>query len=241
MLLRKQRLVKGVSYANHQDAGAPATTAKAYDAQKADELILVDIDAAREGRGPDLEAVRAVARNCMSPLTVGGGIVSPEIGRSCLGSGADKLCVNSTALAKPSLIEELAHAFGSQAVALALDLVRDRHGWLIYDHLKGTCFEQPWQDWVVMALRLGAGEIKLTSVDREGTRTGLDIQLWQAARAIGDVPMILEGGAGSLDHLAHAMTEGVDSIAIGTMLVFSDNNIIQLKRHLKNIGFPIRM
>lgn len=241
LLLRGGRLVKGDSFADHVDAGSPGTTARAYDAQRADELIVLDIDASREGRPPDLQALGEVAANCMTPIAFGGGIATVEVARSCLALGADKICLNHAARTCPSLISDLANTFGSQAVVLCLDLLRDGDDWAVFDHVSSTCVELSWRQQLAQAAVLGAGEIKLTAVDREGKRCGLDVELWRAARRVVDLPMILEGGAGSLDHLAEAMSGGADSLAIGTMLVFSDNNIIQLKRYLSNAGHSIRL
>lgn len=241
LLLRQGRLVKGCSFTGHRDAGAPGTTARAYDAQGADELILIDIDATREGRGPDLRSVAEVARNCRTPLTVGGGVASVEIAAACFRAGADKLCLNSTALARPSLIAELAQVYGRQAIVLGVDVIKEGADWRLFDHRNAKSSALDWRGWIDRAVGLGAGEVRLVSVDREGSRQGLDLELWAAARSVASVPMILEGGAGTLDHLAQAMLRGVDSVALGTMLVFSDNNIVQLKRRLKNAGLAMRL
>jgi imidazole glycerol-phosphate synthase subunit HisF len=241
LLVRGQRLVKGVTYADWRDAGNPQTTVRAYNAQKADEIILMDIDASQEQRGPDLDIVRAVASECEMPLTVGGGIKTPDAAAACLSAGADKIAVTSAAFEVSGLIEEMAHRFGAQAVVVGLDIIADGENEALYDHCTRSSRKA---DWVALARTMvarGAGEFRLMSVDREGTRCGLNVDLYRRLRAAVDVPIILEGGAGTLDHLLEAMNEGVDSVAIGTMLVFSDNNLVQVKRHLRNAGHDIRL
>lgn len=242
LLLRNGRLVKGVAFANQRDAGNPPTTLRAYAAQKADEAILLDIDATLHGRGPDLETVRNAARECSMPLTVGGGIASVAVAKQCLDNGADKICLNAAALDRPELIGECSQTFGSQAVVVAIDLVRNGSSHALFDHRTRRAMpDRDWRGWLAEAARLGAGEIRLMDASREGGRQGYNTDLFAQARTITDLPIILEGGAGTLDHLVAAMAAGADALALGTMLVFSDNNIIQVKRFLKNAGYPIRL
>ena len=242
LLLRGGRLVKGVAYDGHRDAGRPDTTARVHNAQGADELLLLDIDASREQRGPDLAGVAAVAHTCFMPLTVGGGIRSLDIARQCLEAGADKICVTTAALDDPGLIGRLAHVLGAQAVVLGLDVIRTPQGRRLYDHRARRAVEgTSWQDWLKRAAGEGAGEVRLMAVEREGTRAGLDMELLAEASALVEVPLILEGGAGSLDQVAAAMKGGADAVALGTMLVFSDNNIFMVKGFLKNAGLEIRL
>jgi cyclase len=241
LLVRRARLVKGVAFAAHRDAGAPASTARAHNAQGADEIILLDIDASREGRGPDLDVVAAVAKEIMVPLTVGGGISSVATARACLNAGADKVCLTTAALDAPQLVTEMARTFGAQAIVVGVDIVRTADGPRLFDHRRGTAIsDRDWLAWAHEATSRGAGEIRLAAVDREGARSGLDTDLWRAARGQLHVPLILEGGAGSLEHLAEAMLAGVDSIALGTMLVFSDNNLVKLRRYLGTAGCSMR-
>lgn len=240
MLLKCGRLVKGVAFAEHRDAGKPATTARAYNAQKADEVLLIDIAGSDSPGGPDLDTLTAVASECQIPVTFGGGIASLATARECLRRGADKIYVNRHALRCPSLIGELARGLGSQAVVLGLDLVATTDGdWRLRE--VGLARDRSWREWLAEGVGRGAGEIRLMSVSREGTRSGLDVALYKAAIGLVDVPVVLEGGAGTLADVERAMREGVDAVALGTMLVFSDNNIVQVKRHLKNAGFPIRL
>jgi len=242
LLLRKGRLVKGVAYADHRDAGRPETTARVHNAQGADELLLLDIDAGREGREPDFATVAAVARSCLMPLTVGGGIRTLETAHRCMEAGADKICLTSTALDDPGLIGRLAQIFGAQAIVLGIDVITTARGRRLYDHrTRGPVEGIAWDEWLKRGVGEGAGEVRVMAVDREGTRTGLDTALLADASALVEVPVIIEGGAGSLDQVAAAMRAGADAIALGTMLVFSDNNIHKVKSFLRNAGLAVRL
>jgi cyclase len=239
--MRAERLVKGVRFADHRDAGAPATTARAHSAQGADEIALLDIDASRAGREPDYLLLAAVAREIQVPLTYGGGVCSTDIAHRCLEGGADKVCLTTTALDRPSLLGEIARIYGEQAVVIGIDVVGEAGRWRLYNHrLRRPLSSPSLQDWVRNAIDAGAGEIRLTSVEREGSRAGLDVRLWNEVRKRVDVPMILEGGAGTLEHVAEAMQAGVDSVGLGTMLVFSDNNLVKVRRYLGGVGIGVR-
>ncbi|MCC6642213.1 MAG: nitronate monooxygenase [Deltaproteobacteria bacterium] len=242
LLLRGGRLVKGAAFADHRDAGSPSTTARVHDAQGADELILLDIDASREQRDPDFASFAAVARACFMPLTVGGGIRSVDTAHRCLAAGADKLCLTTSAHDAPRRIGELAHIFGAQAIVLGVDVVRTPAGRFLYDHRSHRPLEAPaWDEWLRRGVGEGAGEVRLLTVDREGRRTGLDTELLAEASERVDVPIILEGGAGTLDQVATAFRAGAEAIALGTMLVFSDNNIHKVKSFLRNAGLELRL
>lgn len=241
LLLRGGRLVKGESFRNHRDAGAPPSTARAHNAQGADELVVLDIDANREARAPDLEIFRAIASEIQIPLTVGGGVRDVATARQAMDAGADKIMVTTTALDRPELITELAELFGRQAVVLGVDVLMNDDGGTLFDHRTGkTAGSGDWLAWMRDGIRRGAGEIRLMAVDREGARSGLALALHARARTSVNVPIILEGGAGTLDHLTQAMAAGADSLALGTMLVFSDNNLVKLKRVLAQAGHPMR-
>ena len=241
LLLRGGRLVKGTAFGAHRDAGAPASTARAHNAQGADELVVLDIDAGREGRGPDLDALAAVGNEIQIPMTAGGAIASVETARAVMAAGADKICVTTTALDRPELLTELAEHFGRQAVVLGIDVHGEGAGARLFDHRSGSeARNGDWLAWLTEGVARGAGEIRLMAVDREGSRRGFDLGLFSAARRAVNVPIILEGGAGGLDHLGEAMAAGADSLALGTMLVFSDNNLVKLKRVLAQAGHPMR-
>ncbi len=242
LLLRGGRLVKGITFAGHKDAGNPGTTAKAHDAQGADEMILLDIDAAREGRNPDAAAIHRVARECSMPLTVGGGICGIDGGRACMEAGADKLCLTAAILDDPGVIDGLAHVFGAQAVVAGIDVITAGGAPRLYDHRSGEAIAGvDLLEWTAEAVGRGVGEIKLMAVDREGGRTGMATELLHTFMDRFNVPIILEGGAGSLKDLDAALTAGADALALGAMLVFSDNNIVKIKRYLAGKGHNVRL
>ena len=240
LLLRRGRLVKGRRYAGHRDAGNPTTVTRAHNAQDADELLLIDIDATREGRGPDVCAIANVADECGMPLTVGGGIRDLATASACMAIGADKLLVTSAALDRPALIGELARVFGSQAVVVGIDVSGSAGRWQLYDHRVAAPTGPPVADWIARAVNEGAGELRLIAVDREGTRNGFDLELLALAQSLVRVPIVLEGGAGSLEHCDAALRAGADGIALGTMLVFSDNNLVKIGRYLSSCGHRMR-
>ncbi|MEG3618549.1 imidazole glycerol phosphate synthase cyclase subunit [Magnetovibrio sp. PR-2] len=242
LLLKGHRLVKGKQFADWEDSGRADTTAKAHNAQGADELVLLDIEASREQRAPDLEMISKVAMECFMPLTVGGGVDSLGVAHQCFEAGADKVCITTTALDNPDLISELANTYGRQAILLGVDVKRVDDRWELYDfRTQKTEPEKTWEDWLTEGVARGAGEVRLMSVDREGERIGMDLDLLQRARAMVDVPVILEGGAGTLDHLAEAFQAGADAVCAGTMLIFSDNNLVKVKRYLASQGIDMRL
>jgi cyclase len=234
-------LVKGVRFTDHRDAGSPHTTARAHNAQGADELLLIDIDGFRGGCGPDMEAVSKVARECFMPLTVGGGITSVALARNAFEAGADKILVNGGALDAPSLVQELATSYGSQAIVVAIDVVGGPGVYRLFDHRSRSVLDRPWLDWLKQAADLGAGEVRLMAVDREGARSGMDLGLFEVARRQIDLPIILEGGAADLGDLSAAMRAGVDAVGVGTLLVFADNNLVKVRRYLAGDGHEMRI
>lgn len=239
--MRGGRLVKGVRFAGHVDAGAPATTCRAHSAQGADELLLLDIDASRNNRPPDFAALADVAAEAQVPLTFGGGLTDISLIRRALEMGADKICLTTSAIDRPGLIAEAAQLFGAQAVVVGIDVTMHAGNPMLFDHRTGRELDAPTLDaWVSQAVGHGAGEIRLCNVDREGTRSGLDIALFERIRKLVNVPIILEGGAGSLPDVADAMKQGADSIALGTLLVFSDNNLVKVRRYLGEHGLRVR-
>ncbi|WP_161973866.1 imidazole glycerol phosphate synthase subunit HisF [Hwanghaeella grinnelliae] len=242
MLLSKNRLVKGTRYAEYRDAGSAKTTARAYNAQGADEIFLLDIDASKENREPDFETIAAAALECFVPLTVGGGISSLDIADRCFKSGADKICLTSTARSNPALIDGIAHRYGSQATVIGIDVWNEDGTYLLYDHLTGRpTRDLSLEDWLDQVIDLGAGELRVMDVSREGTREGLNTDLYDKVRTRVSVPVILEGGAGTLSQVAEALSAGVDAVALGTLLVFSDNNIRKIKHYMRHEKLPVRL
>lgn len=242
LLLKGGRLVKGVAYRDWKDAGHPVATARAHNAQGADEILLVDTEASVLGRPPDMATLAAVAAVSFIPLTVGGGIRDIETARQCIAGGADKVMVTTGPLDRPELIDALARDLGQQAIVIGIDTTEDESGSRhLYDHRSSVAIaDRGWLEWMKEAVDRGAGEVRLMAAGREGRRNGLDLMLHAEASAAVSVPVILEGGAGSLADLDRGFSSGVDAIALGTMLVFSDNNIVKLKQYLINRGHPVR-
>ena len=235
------RVVKGVNFVNLRDAGDPVEAARAYDAAGADELVFLDITATFEARSIMLDIVKRVAESVFIPFTVGGGVRSLEDARALLLAGADKVSVNSAAVRRPELITELARHFGSQAVVLAIDAKRKGDAWEVY--VKGG--REPTGldavEWAKEGERLGAGEILLTSMDKDGTKEGYDLALTRAvAEAVG-IPVIASGGAGRMEHFLEAFQEGrADAALAASVFHFGEIPIPKLKRYLKARGVPVR-
>ncbi len=236
------RVVKGVNFVNLVDAGDPVEAAVAYDESGADELVFLDITATHENRPLVLEMVRRVAERVFIPFTVGGGVRSLEDARALLLAGADKVSVNSAAVARPKLIRELAEHFGSQAVVLAIDAKRVGPGrWEVYvaGGRKPTGLDAV--AWAREGERLGAGEVLLTSMDADGTKAGYDLELTRAvAEAVG-IPVIASGGAGAPEHFAEVFEEAAaDAALAASVFHFGEIPIPELKRYLARRGIPMR-
>ena len=239
------RVVKGVSFVDLRDAGDPIEAAKAYDEAGADELCFLDITASHEGRETLLDLVRRTADSIFLPLTVGGGVRSVEDVRRLLLSGADKVAINSSAVARPELIREVAERFGSQAVVVAVD-ARARPapegGWEVHTHggRRGTGTDAV--EWAQRAAELGAGEILLTSMDRDGTRKGYDVELTRAVAEAVPVPVIASGGVGSLEHLYEGFAVGrADAVLAASIFHFGEHTVPEAKRYLAERGVPVRL
>jgi cyclase len=235
------RVVKGVNFVALRDAGDPVEQARAYDAAGADELCFLDISASHEGRGTLLDIVRRTASVCFMPLTVGGGVRTADDARALLLAGADKVAVNSAAVARPEVVAEIAERFGSQCVVASVDARARPGGWEVFTHggRRATGI-----DAVAHAVRLselGAGEILVTSMDRDGTRDGYDLAL---TRAIADrvrVPVVASGGVGTLDHLVAGVTEGgASAVLAASIFHFGEATIADAHHALAAAGVPVR-
>ena len=237
------RVVKGVKFIDLRDAGDPVECAAAYDAAGADELCFLDISASHEGRGPMLDAVRRTAEACFLPLTVGGGVRSTDDLRQMLLAGADKVAINTTAVQNPAIISEAASRFGSQCVVVAVDARRAGPGqWEIFTHggRKATTLDAV--GFAVDAVRRGAGEILLTSMDRDGTGEGFDIELTRAVSKAVSVPVIASGGVGTLAHLVEGVREGgASAVLAASIFHFGTYSIAQSKAALAGAGIPMRI
>ncbi|CAB4925630.1 unannotated protein [freshwater metagenome] len=236
------RVVKGTNFVDIRDAGDPVELAERYDAAGADELVFLDITATHERRDTVAELARRTADNVFIPFTIGGGIRSIEDAQAVLDAGADKVSVNSAALARPELLDELAGRFGAQCVVLAVDAKQtpDGDGWEAYvaGGRKPTGLDAV--AWCAQAVERGAGEILLTSMDRDGTNDGYDLPLTSAVAAAVSVPVIASGGAGTLDHLIDALRAGADAVLCASIFHYGTYTIAEAKAHLAAAGIAVR-
>lgn len=241
--VNKGRVVKGVNFVNLRDTGDPAEIAALYDKAGADELTLLDITATTEGRKTIIDVVRKVAGKISIPLAVGGGISSAEDFRILLEAGADKVSINSAAVKRPELIAEVAELFGSQRVVVAIDarMRQDNSGWDTYINGGTTNTGIDTVEWAIEAAKKGAGEILLTSMDRDGTKSGYDIELLKAVTESVDIPVTASGGAGTLEHFYDAIVKGgADAILAASLFHFREVEIEELKEYLSNRGVKVR-
>jgi cyclase len=241
--VRDGRVVKGVSFVALRDAGDPVEHARRYDAEGADEITLLDITASHEARGAMLDVVAKTAEVTFTPLTVGGGIRALEDVRALLSAGADKVSINSSAVKTPDLVRRASDAYGAQAIVVAIDAKR-RHtlGWEVFVQGGRQATGLDVVAWAVEAVRLGAGEILLTSMDRDGSKAGYDIELTRAVADAVPVPVIASGGVGSLDDLRAGLVEGHASAVLAAS-IFHDgtHSIAEAKRYLARAGVPVRL
>ncbi len=237
------RVVKGINFVNLRDAGDPVEQAKIYDQMGADELVFLDISATPEGHKTTLDVVRSIAEQVFLPLTVGGGIRQVEDIRKTLLSGADKVSINSAAVKDPSLLTEGASRFGNQCIVLAIDAKRrEEGGWEVFVHGGRTPTGRDAVEWALEGVEAGAGEILLTSMDRDGTRDGYDLELTRTIAAAVTVPVIASGGAGSKQDFVEVFRETQAEAALAATL-FHDKilSIGDLKRHLAEHKVPVRL
>jgi len=237
------RVVKGVKFVEIRDAGDPAECARAYNEQGADELVFLDITASSEARPILLEVVRKTAEEVFLPLTVGGGVRTLENARELLRAGADKVSLNTAAVARPELITEVAGAFGCQCVVLAVDVRRrPAGGWEVTTHGGRTPTGMDAITWIEEGQRRGAGEILLTSMDADGTQKGYDLELTRTVSTAVGIPVIASGGAGSKEHFAEVLGEkgGADAALAASLFHFGELTVPEVKRHLQSRGIPVR-
>ena len=236
------RVVKGTNFVDIRDAGDPVELAERYDAEGADELVFLDITASHESRDTIVELARRTADNVFIPFTIGGGIRSVEDAQAVLDAGADKVSMNSAALDRPELISELAEVFGSQCVVIAIDAKRSDDGWDVYTHGGRTRAEgREAVEWAREATELGAGEVLLTSMDRDGTTDGYDLELTSAVAEAVSVPVIASGGAGELDHLVEAVEAGhADAVLCASIFHYGRHTVAEAKQTMERAGIPVR-
>ena len=236
------RVVKGVQFLDLRDAGDPVAAAQAYDAQGADELVFLDITASHEGRAIMLDVVRRTAEGIYMPLTVGGGIRGVDDIRTLLRAGADKVSLNTAALERPVVIREAAERFGSQCIVVAIDAKRSNGGWTVYSHGGRRPANREAVAWAREAESLGAGEILLTSMDRDGTQDGYDLELTREVAEAVSVPVIASGGVGTLEHLREGLVEGkADAALAASIFHFGTHTVRDAKAYLRDRGVPVRL
>ena len=235
------RVVKGVGFVDLRDAGDPVELACRYDAAGADELVFLDITATSDKRSTAVELARRTADDVFVPFTIGGGIRSVDDAQAVLDAGADKVSVNSAALARPDLLDELASTFGAQCVVLAIDAkARDGDGWEAYVAGGRTPTGRDAVAWAREGSERGAGEILLTSMDRDGTTAGYDLALTAAVAQAVSVPVIASGGAGELSHLSDAVSAGADAVLCASIFHYGDHTVAEVKEHLARTGVAVR-
>jgi imidazole glycerol-phosphate synthase subunit HisF len=234
------RVVKGVRFVNLRDAGDPKAAAAAYEAAGADEIVFLDISASHEGRSTLLEVVRATADGLFIPLTVGGGVGSLEHFDDLLRAGAEKVGINSAAVANPSIVRAAAERFGSQCVVAAVDVRRERESWRVFTHGGKRETDLDGVAWCAKLVELGAGEILLTSMDRDGTKAGFDVELLRAVSSIVRVPVIASGGAGTVSHFVEAVQAGASAVLAASLFHFNELTVGQVKAGMASAGIPVR-
>ncbi|GAB3982025.1 imidazole glycerol phosphate synthase subunit HisF [Actinoallomurus sp. CA-150999] len=234
------RVVKGVNFENLRDAGDPVELARRYDAEGADELTFLDITASSGERETTYEVVRRTAEQVFIPLTVGGGIRTVDDVDRLLRAGADKVSINTAAIARPEFLREAAHRFGSQCIVLSVDARRSGDGFEVTTHggRRGTGLDAI--EWARRGEELGVGEILLNSMDADGTKSGFDLEMLRAVREVVGVPVIASGGAGALEHFAPAIDAGADAVLAASVFHFGELKIGDVKESIRQAGHPVR-
>ena len=239
------RVVKGVNFLNLKDAGDPVELARLYDSQGADEIAFLDVSATVGGRGTLLDVVRRTAEEVFVPLTVGGGVRSVADIRRLLNAGADKVSINTAAVANPDLVSEAAAFFGSQAIVVAIDakaINEDNSRWHVFTHGGRNDTGLDALDWAREMQRRGAGEILLTSMDRDGTKIGFNLPLTRAVSDAVDVPVIASGGVGNVQHLVEGVLQGrADAVLAASIFHFGEVSIREAKRAMQRAGIEVRL
>jgi cyclase len=240
--VRNGQVVKGVSFEGLRSAGDPAGLARRYNAEGIDELVILDITATLEGRRALADTIRAVARELFIPLAVGGGIRTEADAAAAVEAGADKVSLNTAALSNPALITTLAERYGSQAVVVAIDAKREGDRFAVYARSGQTSAGRDAVEWAREAEARGAGEILLTSIDRDGTKIGFDCPMTAAVSNAVSIPVIASGGAGSVDHFVEVFTTGrADAALAASIFHYAETSVRSLKEHLRRHGIPVRL
>jgi len=240
--VRSGQVVKGINFEGLRSAGDPAELARRYNTEGIDELVILDITATLEARRALAETIRAVARQLFIPLAVGGGIRSEADAAAAVDAGADKVSLNTAALSEPELISRLAERYGSQAVVVAIDAKQDGERFAVYARSGKTPADRDAVEWAREAEQRGAGEILLTSIDRDGTKAGFDCPMTAAVSSAVSIPVIASGGAGTLEHFVEVFTGGrADAALAASIFHFAETSVHALKKHLQRHGIPVRL
>ena len=240
--VRDGQVVKGINFEGLRQAGDPAELARRYNAEGVDELVILDITATLERRRALADTIRRVARELFIPLAVGGGIRSEEDAAAAVDAGADKVSLNTAALSNPALITTLAQRYGSQAVVVAIDAKREGDGFGVYARSGQTAALRDAVEWAREAEARGAGEILLTSIDRDGTKIGFDCVMNAAVSSAVSIPVIASGGAGTLEHFVDVFTTGrADAALAASIFHYAETSVHSLKAHLRQHGIPVRL
>jgi len=245
--VKNGRVVKGINFLDLADVGDPVESAKAYDAAGADELCFLDITASHENRGTILDVVRRTAENCFMPVTVGGGVRDVEDVRALMLAGADKVSINTAAVKDRAIVGRAAEKFGAQAIVVAIDAKRvsgegEADRWEIFTHGGRNPTGIDAIDYAVAVADLGAGEILLTSMDRDGTKAGFDLALTRAISEAVTIPVVASGGVGTLDHLVEGVIEGKASAVLAASIFhYGTYSIVEAKAHMARAGIPVRL
>jgi cyclase len=240
--VRDGQVVKGVKFEGLRSAGDPAALARRYNVEGIDELVILDVTATLEKRLAMARTVRAVASELFIPLSVGGGIRDADDASAVVEAGADKVSLNSAALADPGIITRLATQYGSQAVIVAIDAKREGDHYAVYSRSGTTAASRDAVEWAREAEARGAGEILLTSIDRDGTRSGFDCEMTAAVSVAVNIPVIASGGAGSFDDFVDVFTGGrADAALAASIFHYAEKSVIGLKEHLRGNGIPVRL
>jgi cyclase len=239
--VRNGCVVKGVNFEGLRNAGDPAALAKRYNQEGIDEVVVLDVTATLEGRRAFEATIHAVSSELFIPLTVGGGIRTESDAAAAIDAGADKVGVNSAALADPTLLTRLSARYGSQAIVVAIDAKRADGRFQVFSRSGSTPTSRDAVEWAVEAESRGAGEVLLTSIDRDGTRAGFDCELTAAVSSAVSIPVIASGGAGTFDHFTEVFKQGrADAALAASVFHYSEHAVEELKRHLRNGGIPVR-
>ncbi|MBL8084230.1 MAG: imidazole glycerol phosphate synthase subunit HisF [Candidatus Obscuribacter sp.] len=234
-------MVKSIQFERHRNVGSPVNVVRVFNSREVDELVFLDITCTRNGHGPDLDVIGEIAAECFMPLTVGGGITTVEDITRVIRAGADKVSINSAARSRKNLITEGAIKFGSQAIVASIDAKATPNGYKVFDYLSGKANELSVTTWACELQQLGAGEILLNSVDNDGMMEGFDLELIAQVASAVTIPVIVCGGAGRLIDFAPALKQGASAISAASIFHFTQHTPMEVKREIKEAGFPARV